>query len=199
MKEWRQTITVICTVVLAFAALAALMQIEHATIRDEMRSEHAQIREEMSREHAQMREEANREHAAIRAQLNSIDRRTARIEGHLFGIEIMPDPAEGPDNQRLEFGGIIAAPRAGSVRDMIKNGACELGLLDENNFALRYGHLSETAVIDGLESRSDRTSVNISERYAKPEHCEYADLVSGMRPVKHRIDAGIKAVRGIDF
>jgi len=27
----------------------------------------------------------------IRAQLNSIDRRTARIEGHLFGIEFAPE------------------------------------------------------------------------------------------------------------
>ena len=35
------------------------------------------------------------EHAAIRDQLNSMDRRTARIEGHLFGIEIPPDRPDG--------------------------------------------------------------------------------------------------------
>ena len=35
------------------------------------------------------------EHAAIREQLNSMDRRTARIEGHLFGIEIPPAQADG--------------------------------------------------------------------------------------------------------
>ncbi|MDE0363142.1 MAG: cob(I)yrinic acid a,c-diamide adenosyltransferase, partial [Rhodospirillaceae bacterium] len=32
-----------------------------------------------------------------------------------------------------------------------------------------------------------------------PGLCEYADLVSEMRAVKHPFEAGIKAVRGIDF
>ena len=95
MKEWKHTITVICTVILAFAALAALMQYEHAAMREEASREHAAMREDASREHAAIREEARLEHAAIREQLNSIDRRAARIEGHLFGIEIFPGPAVG--------------------------------------------------------------------------------------------------------
>ncbi len=37
----------------------------------------------------------NAQLAAIREQLNSVDRRTARIEGHLFGIEIQPEPVDG--------------------------------------------------------------------------------------------------------
>ncbi len=35
------------------------------------------------------------EHADIRAQLTSVDRRTARIEGHLFGVEVAPEPTDG--------------------------------------------------------------------------------------------------------
>ena len=84
MKEWRQTIAVICAVVVAFAALAAFMQSEHAALRADMNAQHAALRADM-----------DAQHAALRVQLNSVDRRTARIEGHLFGIEVPPDPADG--------------------------------------------------------------------------------------------------------
>ena len=69
MKEWGQTIAVICAVAAAFAALAGLMQFEHASIRSEL--------------------------VSVREQLNSVDRRTARIEGHLFGLELPPEQADG--------------------------------------------------------------------------------------------------------
>ena len=113
MKEWRQTIVVICTFVVAFVALAAFMQFEHAAMRADMNAQHAAMRADMNAQHAAMRADMNAqfaamhaEHAAIRAemnaefgaireQLNSMDRRTARIEGHLFGIEIPVDPADG--------------------------------------------------------------------------------------------------------
>lgn len=80
MNEWRQTIVLICTVVVAFVALATFMQFEHAAIRADMRAEHAVMRAG---------------HAEIREQLSSVDRRTARIEGHLFGIEVSQDPVDG--------------------------------------------------------------------------------------------------------
>ena len=105
MKEWRHTITSICTVVLAIAALATMMQFQFAGVRAEMRAEHDAIRMQMRDEHTAMRgehtamrgehdsirAEMNAGHDSIRDQLNSVDRRTARIEGHLFGIEITPD------------------------------------------------------------------------------------------------------------
>ena len=199
MKEWRQTITVICTVVLAFAALAALMQFEHAAIRAEMRSGHAHIREEMGLEHAQMREEMSREHAAIRAQLNSIDRRTARIEDHLFGIKNLPGPADGLDNQRLEFGGVIGVPDADPAREMIEDGAHDLVAQDEIYITPPYSHRSDAAVIEGLEARFERTNVILAGSDAKPALCDFADLISETRTVKHDFDAGIKALLCIDF
>ena len=73
LSEWRQAITVVCTVVLVFAALAALILSELGALRTQMQTEHASIRD----------------------QLNSVDRRTARIEGHLFGIEFAPEQLDG--------------------------------------------------------------------------------------------------------
>ena len=91
MKEWRQTIAVICTVVLTVAALAAFMQFELAAIRADMNAQRAELNAQISG----LRADMNTELAAIREQLNSMDRRTARIEGHLFGIEIPQDRADG--------------------------------------------------------------------------------------------------------
>ena len=83
MKEWRQTIAVICSVVLTVAALGTFMQFALAGIRADMNAQRADMNAQFS--------DVNAELAAIREQLNSVDRRTSRIEGHLFGIEIPPD------------------------------------------------------------------------------------------------------------
>ncbi len=103
------------------------------------------------------------------------------------------------DTQDLERDTATAEAAFAAAREMLAGGDYDLVVLDEINIALRYGYLSEAAVIEGLDARSDRTSVILTGRDAMPGVCEYADLVSEMRAVKHPFDAGIKAVRGIDF
>ena len=85
------------------------------------------------------------------------------------------------------------------AREMMVGGEYDLLVMDEVNIALRYDYLSVDSVLDALKARSDRTSVVLTGRDAKPELCDYADLVSEMREVKHPFKAGIKAQRGIDF
>ncbi|MEM6649032.1 MAG: cob(I)yrinic acid a,c-diamide adenosyltransferase [Pseudomonadota bacterium] len=82
---------------------------------------------------------------------------------------------------------------------MMASGDYDLVVMDEINIALRYDYLAVEAVLEGLKARSDRTSVILTGRDAKPDLCDYADLVSEMREVKHPFKAGIKAQRGIDF
>ena len=95
----------------------------------------------------------------------------------------------------------IAAAMAAftQAREMMESGDYDLIVLDEINIALRYDYLDVEAVIAALKTRSQRTSVVLTGRNAKPELCAYADLVSEMREVKHPFKAGIKAQRGIDF
>ncbi|MEL6724618.1 MAG: cob(I)yrinic acid a,c-diamide adenosyltransferase [Pseudomonadota bacterium] len=95
----------------------------------------------------------------------------------------------------------IAAATAAfdKANEMMTNGAYDLIVLDEINIALRYDYLSVETVLEALKARSDRTSVVLTGRDAKPELCDYADLVSEMREIKHPFKAGIKAQRGIDF
>lgn len=83
--------------------------------------------------------------------------------------------------------------------ELMSSGDYDLVVLDEINIALRYDYLSVDAVIEALKSRSQRTSVILTGRDAKSELCDYADLVSEMREVKHPFKSGIKAQRGIDF
>ncbi|GAB5454687.1 MAG: cob(I)yrinic acid a,c-diamide adenosyltransferase [Henriciella sp.] len=95
---------------------------------------------------------------------------------------------------------IAAATAAfGKACEMMASGEYDLIVLDEINIALRYDYLSVEAVLEGLTARSQRTSVVLTGRDAKAELCDYADLVSEMREVKHPFKSGIKAQRGIDF
>ncbi|APE42064.1 cob(I)yrinic acid a,c-diamide adenosyltransferase [Sulfitobacter alexandrii] len=95
----------------------------------------------------------------------------------------------------------IAAAQAAfaKAREMMESGDYDLVVLDEINIAMRYEYLSVDQVIEGLEARDKRTGVILTGRDAKPELCEYADLVTEMTEVKHPFKAGIKAQKGVDY
>ncbi|MEM6888821.1 MAG: cob(I)yrinic acid a,c-diamide adenosyltransferase [Pseudomonadota bacterium] len=82
---------------------------------------------------------------------------------------------------------------------LMASGDYDLVVLDEINIALRYEYLTLDRVIEGLEARSDRTSVFLTGRDAPQALRDYADLVTEMTEEKHPFQAGIKAQRGLDF
>ena len=83
--------------------------------------------------------------------------------------------------------------------EMMASGEYDLIVMDEICIAMRYDYLSVEQVLEGLEARSEKTSVVLTGRDAKPELCDYADLVTEMTEVKHPFQAGIKAQRGVDY
>ncbi|QUJ76063.1 cob(I)yrinic acid a,c-diamide adenosyltransferase [Sulfitobacter albidus] len=95
----------------------------------------------------------------------------------------------------------IAAAQAAFAkgREMMESGDYDLVVMDEINIAMRYDYLSVADVIAGLDARDARTGVVLTGRDAKPEICDYADLVTEMTEVKHPFKAGIKAQRGVDY
>ncbi len=95
----------------------------------------------------------------------------------------------------------IAAANAAfdKARALMASGEYDLVVLDEINIALRYEYLSVDQVIDGLNERSDKTSVFLTGRDAPQALRDYADLVTEMTEEKHPFQAGIKAQRGVDF
>ncbi len=83
--------------------------------------------------------------------------------------------------------------------NLMASGDYELVVMDEINIALRYEYLSVERVIEGLNGRSDKTSVFLTGRDAPQELRDYADLVTEMTEEKHPFQAGIKAQRGVDY
>ena len=83
--------------------------------------------------------------------------------------------------------------------EMMASGEYDLIVMDEICIAMRYDYLSVEQVLEGLEARSEKTSVVLTGRDAKPELFDYADLVTEMTEVKHPFQAGIKAQRGVDY
>jgi len=95
---------------------------------------------------------------------------------------------------------IEAATAAFAQADkLMLSGDYDLVVLDEINIALRYDYIDVEVVIAALHQRSNRTSVILTGRDAKPALMDMADLVSEMKEIKHPFKAGIKAKQGIDY
>ena len=103
------------------------------------------------------------------------------------------------DTQDLEQDRKTASVAFTKATQMMSSGEFDLLVLDEINIVLRYDYLPVATVVEALEKRSERTSVILTGRDAKPELMELADLVTEMQEIKHPFQSGIKARQGIDF
>ena len=103
---------------------------------------------------------------------------------------------ETQDRQR----DIAAAEAAWQVsREMLRDPAIGLVVLDELNIALKHGYLDLEQVLSDLQARPPMQHVLVTGRGAKPELIDLADTVTEMGVVKHAFQAGIKAQKGIEL
>ena len=96
----------------------------------------------------------------------------------------------------------IAAARAGweKAKELIRDPANKMVLLDEINIALRYDYLDIAEVVQFLtEEKPEMTHVVLTGRNAKEELIEIADLATEMELLKHPFRSGIKAQIGVEF
>jgi cob(I)alamin adenosyltransferase len=96
----------------------------------------------------------------------------------------------------------IAAARAGweKAKELIRDPAIRLVLLDEINIALRYDYLDVNEVLAFLATeKPPLTHVVLTGRNAGEALIAAADLVTEMTLVKHPFRAGIKAQAGVEF
>ncbi|MFV0491374.1 MAG: cob(I)yrinic acid a,c-diamide adenosyltransferase [Pseudorhodobacter sp.] len=96
----------------------------------------------------------------------------------------------------------IAAARAGweKAKELIRDPAIRMVLLDEINIALRYDYLDATEVVEFLKTdKPEMTHIVLTGRNAKPELIKAADLVTEMELVKHPFRSGVKAQPGVEF
>ena len=86
------------------------------------------------------------------------------------------------------------------AKELIRDEANKMVLLDEINIALRYDYLDIHEVVKFLsEEKPEMTHVVLTGRNAKEELIEAADLVTEMELVKHPFRSGIKAQIGVEF
>jgi len=94
----------------------------------------------------------------------------------------------------------MAAAAWEKAKELIRDPANKMVLLDEINIALRYDYLDISEVVSFLQSeKPEMTHVVLTGRNAKEELIEAADLVTEMELVKHPFRAGIKAQIGVEF
>ena len=81
----------------------------------------------------------------------------------------------------------------------LASGDFDLLILDELTYAVKYGWIDVSDVVEGVRARAPHTNVVITGRDAPEELVDLADTVTEMRKVKHAYDQGIKAKKGIEF
>ena len=82
----------------------------------------------------------------------------------------------------------------------ILEGDEDIIVLDEFTYAMHYGWVPASDVVDVLERRRDTLHVIITGRYAPQELIDCADLVTEMKMIKHPYEEqGIRAQQGIEF
>lgn len=79
------------------------------------------------------------------------------------------------------------------------SGQWDMIILDEINYALKFGLLEEREVLEVLSQKPADLHLILTGRDALPSVIAYADLVTEMRLIKHPFQKGIRAQKGIEF
>jgi cob(I)alamin adenosyltransferase len=86
------------------------------------------------------------------------------------------------------------------AKEIIRDPANRMVLLDEINIAIRYDYVSIADVVAFLrDEKPAMTHVVLTGRNAHEDLIELADLVTEMELVKHPFRSGIKAQIGVEF
>jgi len=81
----------------------------------------------------------------------------------------------------------------------ILSGAWDLIILDEINYAVKFGLINAPEILSLIEIRSPELHLVFTGRDALTELIEVADLVTEMKLIKHPFQKGIVAQSGIEF
>ncbi len=93
----------------------------------------------------------------------------------------------------------VAAEAWRHARSLIEAGEHRLVVLDEITYPMNWGWISTDEVVQVLRDRPEQVNVVLTGRDAPQELIDVADTVTEMRKVKHAYDAGINALRGIEY
>ena len=124
------------------------------------------------------------------------------IEGHFSALCQFHAMGEGFTWETQDRARDIEMAQKGwaKAKELIRDPAIQLVLLDEINIALRYDYLDIAEVVAFLrDEKPALTHVVLTGRNAKEQLIEIADLVTEMTLIKHPFRSGIKAQKGVEF
>ncbi|MGL5430348.1 MAG: cob(I)yrinic acid a,c-diamide adenosyltransferase [Vibrio sp.] len=82
---------------------------------------------------------------------------------------------------------------------MLQDPTLDVVLLDELTYMVSYSYIELDEVLQALEQRPSMQSVIITGRGAHRSLIELADTVSEVKNIKHAFEAGVKALKGVDW
>ena len=128
----------------------------------------------------------------------------ARRSGELEALKIL-----GVEVRRLGLGFItkenfseqkkLARSAIEIARQEILSGTWDLIVLDEINYAAKFGLLDAAEILELVKIRPPQMHLVFTGRDALPELIDAADLVTEMKLIKHPFQKGIAAQPGIEF
>jgi cob(I)alamin adenosyltransferase len=83
--------------------------------------------------------------------------------------------------------------------ELITSGSYDMVILDEATYIVKYEWVPVGELVEVIAGRPERTNVVLTGRYAPTELIDIADTVTEMVKVKHAMDQGIKARKGIEY
>lgn len=103
------------------------------------------------------------------------------------------------DSEDMEESEAVAREAWRTAKQKIASGDYRIVMLDEVTYPINWGWIDVSDVVEAIRSRPDDVNLILTGRDAPTELVDVADTVTEMRNVKHAFDAGVKAIRGIDF
>jgi cob(I)alamin adenosyltransferase len=103
------------------------------------------------------------------------------------------------DDHPREDHQIAARAALDIAREKLASGVYDVVILDEINYAVKLGLISENDVMEIVRLKPQKTTLVLTGNYAPEPLVAVADLVTEMKEVKHPYQQGIKAKKGIDF
>lgn len=102
-------------------------------------------------------------------------------------------------SENLEEDIAIARDAWSFAKQKIESADYDMIVLDEITYLMKYGMVDTDEIVTFLRTRPDALHVICTGRDAPDALMTEADLVTEMVAIKHHFDAGIKAIKGIEF
>lgn len=103
------------------------------------------------------------------------------------------------DSEDLSQDEAVAREAWRQAAELLAADSHRLVILDEVTYPMNWGWIDADGVIDAIRHRSPKVNVICTGRDAPDALLDVADTASEVRVIKHAYQAGIRAMKGIDY